>query len=76
MRQVGGKKDVSPCALDNEKARDTTHVLHNVQEPIVDIGLFGELHLDLIQVGERIFDVKRGLRKKWLSALHHYHSLN
>lgn len=34
--------------------RLTLEVLHNIEEPVVDIGLVMKLHLDLVQVGQRI----------------------
>ena len=38
-----------------------THVFHDVEEAVVHVGLLCELDLDLVQVGQRIFDVERRL---------------
>ena len=37
-----------------ENSRLTLEVLHNVQEAVVDVRLFDELNLDLIQVTQRV----------------------
>ena len=40
-----------------------THVLHDIQKPIVHIGMVRELHLDLVEVRERISYIQRRLHK-------------
>lgn len=37
--------------------RLTLEIFHNIKKPIVDVGLFGELNLDLIQIAKRVLKV-------------------
>lgn len=39
--------------------RLTFKVFHDIEKPVVDVWVIRELHFDLVEVGEGIFDVER-----------------
>jgi hypothetical protein len=45
-----------------------TYVFHDVEEAIVDVRLLCKLDLDLVQIGQSVLDVERGLSCKLVSV--------
>ena len=44
-----------------ESATRSAHILHDIQEAVIDVWLLCELDLDLVQVGQSVLDVERPL---------------